>query len=227
MRHAHRSSEGGGRHTKKQQPRSLDLRGGPAISPASTTPLSKLPLHHLSLTSYRHISSTDGAPTLSQLEPKGSLAALNTAIALKKARTLVYITTNLNRTVTDQGAIGSTPGDTIQVNGLVYGPGGPTTPLLGNFDLTATITAVTGSTKRELKWVELELNDPAFPGAKGPGELSFAGVEVFPATFGGRIDPFTLAVVGGTGAFVGASGEVLITYDPSSFQYTYTVTLLS
>jgi hypothetical protein len=76
--------------------------------------------------------------------------------------------------------------------------------------LTATITAVTGSTKRELKWVELELNDPAFPGAKGPGELSFAGVEV-----------------GGTGAFVGASGEVLITYDPSSFQYTYTVTLLS
>lgn len=48
----------------------------------------------------------------------------------------------------------------------------------------------------------------------------------FPSGGATVADPITLAVVGGTGAFIGARGQCTIYFDAATAVYTYVITLL-
>lgn len=119
-------------------------------------------------------------------------------------------------------------------------------PSVGEFNLLATVTQVTGGTERRFVTIELSFNRGDVPfkavdiaQATGNKTLNFAnvaaaptndidmmGVVTYPA--GGAIltDPLVLAIVGGTGAWTGARGTCTISYDTTLQTFKYTVTLL-
>ena len=57
-------------------------------------------------------------------------------------------------------------------------------------------------------------------------DINVSGVVAYPSGSGTVTEPIVLAVVGGTGAFIGAKGECTITYNPANLIFTYTITLL-
>ena len=135
-------------------------------------------------------------------------------------------------------------GDLVVATGNVF----ETTngPAIGVFDLVATTTTVASATERRYVNIELAFNPDTVP-FKAPviaqatanktsnfanvamaqtSDLNMLGSVTYPAGGGVVRDPIVLAVVGGTGAWMGARGQCVISYDAVTQVFTYTVTLV-
>lgn len=146
----------------------------------------------------------------------------------------------------DFGVPGASPGDQVTAYGQMYETADASGPSVGEFNLAATVTQVTGGNERRLVNIELAFyrGDVPFKAvdiaqATGNKTLNYANVAAAPTNdinmsgvvnylAGGAIltDPIVLAVIGGTGAWTGSRGTCTITYDPALQTFKYTVTLL-
>ena len=144
----------------------------------------------------------------------------------------------------DNAPPGASPGDVVVATGNVFET--QSGPAVGVFDLVATTTTVASATERRFVKIELAFNPDTVP-FKAPiiaqatankssnfanvavaqtSDIELMGSVTYPAGGGVVKDPIVLAVVGGSGALVGARGQCVITYDPATQVFTYTVTLL-
>lgn len=127
---------------------------------------------------------------------------------------------------------------------MVYESDSPSAPAVGVFDLDAIVTSIAGDRERRTVTIEIALNrgDNEFDrvirapadGEKGKNfanvarsetnDINLAGTYETPA--GGKVPdaPFTLTVVGGSGAFVGARGQCTV-YAREKDVYEYVFTL--
>lgn len=174
-----------------------------------------------------------------------SLLASNT-LDVATGHTFTVYTRNTGRQWIDNGPAGASPGDVVIASGNVFDSLAPSAPQVGIFDLAATVTSIAGSTERRHVNIEVSF----FPGdvpfkapviAQATGnktvnfanvaqastsDLNLAGVVAYPAGGGVVVEPIVLAVIGGSGAFIGAKGQCTITFDAATSVFSYTFTLL-
>ena len=152
-------------------------------------------------------------------------------------------TKNIQRAIAPNGADGPL-GDMVVANGLVYESPIDATDPIGTFDLSAITTSVKGATERRQVFIEASFNQSfkdkldqanrrcgtsknrADISVSPTNDLSMSGVETYPTGGGILSEPIVLSIGSGTGIFVGARGQVKISYDPASQFFTYTFTLL-
>lgn len=149
---------------------------------------------------------------------------------------IVY-TRNTERSLIPAGVEGPL-GDSLIVSGLVYRKPDQASAPVGSFDLTAVTTSV--SSDRERRQVSIELSfdrtfarrswisnlKAAFKQPKQATEVSLTGVEAYPLGGGIPDRPIAFGVATGTGAFIGAEGTALITYQPSTEFFAYSFKLI-
>lgn len=149
---------------------------------------------------------------------------------------IVY-TKNKQRAVISNGPDGPL-GDSVIVNGLIYGDTDFNKPAIGVFDLSAVTTSVGEKRERRDVSVELSFNKsfarrswisklrPAFKASKQADAINLSGIESYPVGGGILDEPLTLGVTTGTGRFIGTEGTVTIHYDPTNALFTYAFTLV-
>ena len=137
-------------------------------------------------------------------------------------------------------------GRRVIASGNIFDSPSPSAPPVGVFDLAASVTSVAGATERRFMFIDLAFSQAAVP-LKAPAiaqatmnktanfanvataptnDINLSGVVTFPSGGPTVADPITLAVVGGTGAFIGARGQCTIYFDPATAVYKYVITLL-
>ena len=160
--------------------------------------------------------------------------------------TFTVYTRNLGRQWIDNAPAGASPGDNVIAYGNVFDSLAPSAPVVGVFDLVATVTSVAASTERRFVNIEVSFypgdipfKAPTIAQATGNKTVNFAnvanapsndlnlsGVVQYPAGGGVVAEPIVLAVVGGTGAFIGAKGQCTIAFDAATSVFSYTFTLV-